>query len=266
MAAVLIPVAMATLIGLILLWPSDTSDAQRAAEKYFPPGTLYPTGVIVAIEPYDCGIPGPPDQGGTSQTCARATVTVENGPEATENVAIELPPELYAAGVDTGVRVVMNRAPGGGDPDLLYSFNDFARGFPIAVLFLAFAVAAIAVARLRGLASILGLGFAFFILLKFMLPGVLAGTSPVLIGLVGSSAIMLVVLYLAHGFSARTTTALLGTLFGLGMVTALGSIGQSARGSPDWQARRMSSCGALPPSSTCPVLCCAGSSSPDSAS
>ncbi len=35
MAAVLIPVALATIIGLVLLWPSGTSDAQRAAEQYF---------------------------------------------------------------------------------------------------------------------------------------------------------------------------------------------------------------------------------------
>ncbi len=227
MAAVLVPVALATIIGLVLLWPSGTPDAQQAAEQYFPAGTLYPTGEVVAIEPYECGVPGP-GADSAAQTCATATVTVEDGPEANENVRLDLPPDVYGAGIEPGVRVVMNRAPGNGDPDELYSFNDFARGFPIAMLALAFAIAVIAVARLRGLASILGLTFAFFILLKFMLPGLLAGSSPVLIGLVGSSAIMLVVLYLAHGFSARTTTALLGTLFGLAMVTALGALGQSA--------------------------------------
>lgn len=111
MAAVLIPVALATVIGLILLWPSGTSDAERAAEQYFPEGTLYPTGVIVAIEPYDCGVPGaepgPNDAG--RQICAIATVTVEDGPEATENVRLDLPPDVYGAGIDTGVRVVMSR-------------------------------------------------------------------------------------------------------------------------------------------------------------
>ncbi|MBA3368087.1 MAG: YibE/F family protein [Geodermatophilaceae bacterium] len=227
MAAVLIPVALATIIGLVLLWPSGTSAAQQAAEQYFPEGTLYPIGEVVAIEPYDCGAPGA-GAAGQSQTCARATVTVEDGPEANENVRLDLPPDVYGAGIEPGVRVVMSRAPGNGGADELYAFNDFARGFPIATLALAFAIAVIAVARMRGLASILGLTFAFVILLEFMLPGLLAGSSPVLIGLVGSSAIMLVVLYLAHGFSARTTTALLGTLFGLGMVTALGALGQSA--------------------------------------
>jgi len=183
----------------------------------------------VAIQPYECG--GSTGGGGADAgplICATATLTMEDGPEANENVRVELAPDVYAAGVEPRVRLVLSRAPGNGDPDEFYSFNDFARGFPIATLALAFAVAVIAVARMRGLASILGLSFAFVILLKFMLPALLAGSSPVLIGLVGSSAIMVVVLYLAHGFSARTTTALLGTLFGLGMVTALGAIGQSA--------------------------------------
>lgn len=228
MAAVLIPVALATVLGLILLWPSGNSEAQEAAAQYFPEGTLYPTGEVVAIEPYECGFPGTDPGNQPSQTCATATLTVEDGPEANENVRLDLAPDVYGAGVEPGVRLVLSRAPGNGDPDELYAFEDFARGIPIAILALAFAVAVIAVARWRGLASILGLSFAFAILLKFMLPGLLAGSSPVLIGLVGSSAIMLVVLYLAHGFSARTTTALLGTLFGLGMVTALGALGQSA--------------------------------------
>jgi uncharacterized membrane protein len=38
---------------------------------------------------------------------------------------------------------------------------------------------------------------------------------------------MFVVLYLAHGFSARTTTALVGTLFGLTLVAVMGSVAVS---------------------------------------
>jgi uncharacterized membrane protein len=84
------------------------------------------------------------------------------------------------------------------------------------------------VARLRGLAALAGLAFAFVVLLQFVLPGLLADDSPTLVSLVGSAAIMFVVLYLAHGFSARTTTALVGTLFGLTLVAVLGSIAVSA--------------------------------------
>ena len=97
-----------------------------------------------------------------------------------------------------------------------YGFSDYARGTPIVVLAIAFAVVVGAgrpAARAGRRWS--GWRFAFFILFRFVLPGLLAEESPTLVSLVGSSAIMFVVLYLAHGFSARTTTALVGTLFGL---------------------------------------------------
>ena len=45
-----------------------------------------------------------------------------------------------------------------------------------------------------------------------------------MVGLIGSSAIMFVVLYATHGFSARTTTALVGTLFGLVLIAGLGYV------------------------------------------
>ena len=87
-----------------------------------------------------------------------------------------------------------------------------------------FFVLVVGVARWRGFASVVGLLFAGFILLEFMFPALIQGQNPVWVGLVGSSAIMFVVLFLAHGFTARTTTALVGTLFGLGLSAALGLI------------------------------------------
>jgi uncharacterized membrane protein len=123
--------------------------------------------------------------------------------------------------------LVLTRDPGAeGGPS--YGFYDYERDLPVLLLAILFAVVVVAVARLRGLASLFGLAFAFFILLQFVLPGLLAGDSPTLVSLVGSAAIMFVVLYLAHGFSARTTTALVGTLFGLTLVAVLGSVSVSA--------------------------------------
>jgi uncharacterized membrane protein len=94
----------------------------------------------------------------------------------------------------------------------------------LVVIAVIFAVLVVAVARWRGFASVVGLGFAGFILVKFMFPALVAGSDPILVGLIGSSAIMFVVLYAAHGFSARTTTALVGTLFGLIVSALLGLI------------------------------------------
>lgn len=43
-------------------------------------------------------------------------------------------------------------------------------------------------------------------------------------GVVGSSAIMLVVIHIAHGFSMRTTSAMLGTFAGLLLAAFLGTV------------------------------------------
>jgi uncharacterized membrane protein len=223
MLVVLVPVGLATVVGLFVLWPDgEPTRAQQAAETAQPPGTTYPDARVVSVEPFECGI-----DPAASQTCATAVVEILDDPGAGDFEQIELPPEVVAAGVSEGDRLVLTR-DAGAEGGAAYEFFDYARDIPIIALALTFAVLVGVVARLRGLASLVGLAFAFVILLQFVLPALLAGEPPTLVSLVGSAAIMFVVLYLAHGFSARTTTALVGTLFGLTLVAVLGSIAVSA--------------------------------------
>ena len=162
------------------------------------------------------------------QTCARAVVEVLDGEGAGDFQQIELAAEVVANGRRGGRHPGAHprrRRRGRGRRTTSSTTRATPRSSSLA---LAFAVVVGLVARLRGLASLVGLAFAFFILLQFVLPGLLSEDSPTLVSLVGSSAIMFVVLYLAHGFSARTTTALVGTLFGLTLVAVLGSLSVSA--------------------------------------
>ena len=156
-------------------------------------------------------------------TCASVEARLETGQDKGELVALDVPAENYRAGMQVGDRIKVIRVYNHMAGPPTYGFIDYARQKPIGALAIAFAVVVVAVARLRGLAALLGLGIAFLILIKFMLPALLTGESALLVGLVGSSAIMFVVLYLAHGFSARTTTALAGTLFGLLATAGLGT-------------------------------------------
>jgi len=218
-----VPVGLATIVGLFVLWPSDEpTRAQQAAEVALPPGTTYPEGRIASVEEFDCGL----DPASEPQICANAVVEVLDGPGTGDFAQVELPPEVVAAGVSEGDSLVLTR-DAGAEGGATYGFFDYARDLPIIVLGIFFAIVVGAVARLRGLASLVGLAFAFFVLLQFVLPGLLADESPTLVSLVGSAAIMFVVLYLAHGFSARTTTALVGTLFGLALVAVLGAVAVS---------------------------------------
>ncbi|MGH9186120.1 MAG: YibE/F family protein, partial [Acidimicrobiales bacterium] len=78
--------------------------------------------------------------------------------------------------------------------------------------------------RWRGLASLVALGVSFVVLLTFVLPAILDGRNPLAVAVVGSCLIMFAVLYLSHGVSARTSTAVLGTLVSLGLIGVLGAV------------------------------------------
>ena len=226
MLYVLVPVGLATLVGLVVLWPGgQQTAAQQAAETFLPPGTTYPEATIATLETYECAAA---TESAPAQVCGTAVMVIADGDSRGDYVQVELPPEVVAEGVEVGDELVLNRDPGveSGQPG--YTFQDFPRSTPIVVLALAFTLVVGAVARLRGLLALLGLGFAFVVLLQFMLPALLEGSSPIWVSLVGSSAIMFVVLYLAHGFTARTTTALLGTLFGLALSAVLATLAVAA--------------------------------------
>ncbi|MCZ2826548.1 MULTISPECIES: YibE/F family protein [unclassified Modestobacter] len=226
MLLVLVPVGIATLVGLVALWPSsEQTAAQRAAESFLPSGTTFPEATVASLETYECAAA---TGNAPAQVCAQAVLVVAEGESSGEYVQVELSSEVVAEGIEVGDELLLNRDPGIETGEVTYQFQDFPRSTPIITLALAFTLVVGAVARLRGLLALLGLGFAFFILLQFMLPGLLAGSSPIWVSLIGSSAIMYVVLYLAHGFNARTTTALLGTLFGLALSAVLGTIAVAA--------------------------------------
>ena len=222
LVVVLIPLAIWTLAGLIAFWPGDVSDhIRKDLSLYSVPGVTYPTAKITTITETSCeGMVGS-TPGVEDQTCATIGAELLDGPEKGQTVEVPLNDAIFSSGTEVGQKVKLLRLPIDGQP-ATYQFSDFERRTPLILLTLIFAVAVVAVARWRGLAALIGLAFAGFILVKFMFPALVAGSNPVLIGLIGSSAIMFVVLYAAHGFSARTTTALVGTLFGLILAAGLG--------------------------------------------
>lgn len=213
MLSVLVPVALATIIGLIALWPTSVGSA-GGPELSVQPGT------VVEVREMDNTGSGDPDGlGADDRPGAELDVRVEDGPEAGDEVTVLMQPAVYSAGVEPGDPVLVQRA---GADEGSYQFVDFDRSTPLLTLAIAFAALLILVARTRGALSLVGLAFSGFVVLKFMLPALLAGSSPVAVALTAGSAILITVLYVTHGFSARTTTALLGTLAGMVTATAIG--------------------------------------------
>jgi uncharacterized membrane protein len=103
-------------------------------------------------------------------------------------------------------------------PELQYRVVD-RRGGPLLLLTALFAGAVVLLGRWRGLAALAGLALTMLVLLKFILPALLLGENPLAVALVGSSVLMFVALYIAHGFSVRTSIAVIGALGVLDDVT-----------------------------------------------
>lgn len=220
MVVVLVPIAVWTLVGLIVMWPTDVESHIRSdVSTYTVEGVTTPEGRVVSVAEINCdGLEG--SNPSFESVCADVSVELLQGPERGQTVNVTLTSAVYASGVEPDQRVKLIRVP---IPDAPagYQFSDFSRQLPLVMFGLIFVASIVAVARLRGLIAMIGLGFAGFVMIQFMFPALVSGSNPVMVGLIGSSAIMFVVLYATHGFSARTSTALIGTLFGLVISAAL---------------------------------------------
>jgi uncharacterized membrane protein len=221
LAMVVVAIAVAALVGMVSLWP-DPDDVPKGENPYAGEGVSTVEGTVVEVAPFDCnsGGEGPDQQPSVPGDCAKVTATTDDDDQAVFN----LDPGRYHAGIDVGDDVRMIRIQPAGQ-SASYEFLDFQRGFPLTALAIAFAVLVVLVARLRGLFALVGIGVTLLALTKFMLPAMLAGESPLQVAVVGSTGIMIAVLYLAHGVSIRTTSALFGTIAGIGLTALIGLLG-----------------------------------------
>jgi uncharacterized membrane protein len=215
-AAVLVPFALAVAAGLVLLWPGRLP-------AHAPTGLGFdqPTagGRVTATRTVPC-TGSDPSTGAGQGSCTLVTIRVTSGGDRGRTVQQTLTPDttaVYSAGED----VVLDYSPTA-PPGLRYSIADADRSLPLALLAAVFAVAVVAVGRLRGLAALVALGVSFAVLSLFVLPAVLRGEDPLQVAVVGGGAIMLLALYLCHGLSARTSVAVIGTLVSLALIGVLG--------------------------------------------
>lgn len=209
----LVLAALATIVGLVALWPST----ERPASPYAAEGVTYPRAEVLDLgEP--CPVVTPGTGGDYPESCDVVTVRLVSDRDVQSTVAV--PPGTVGSAIEVGDRVVLAALPREGGTQ--YAWVGVDRTVPIAVMAGAFVLIVGLIARLRGLLALLGLVLAGGVVGFFMLPALLAGESGMLVALVGSSAIMFMVLYLAHGVSVRTSTALAGTLFGLLVTAGLG--------------------------------------------
>ena len=105
----------------------------------------------------------------------------------------------------------------------VFYVTDYVRAGRLYFLIFLFLAAVLVVGRWQGMKAFIGLAATFVILMKFIIPKILAGSNPLLISIIGSLFILMITLYLVHGFNSKTTIAISGTLISL-LVTGLLSI------------------------------------------
>lgn len=211
----LVIVGLAAVIGMAVLWPQPAELERAIVPLEDPPGVSYHDGHILQLTRGCEGVADPAN-------CYLAEVLLLDGEQAEQTVQIELVGPQAMSGLRVGDVVEVARVP---TPDgVFYSYTGTNRLGALLWLTMLFVVAVLAVARLRGLTALLGLVISGFVLTGFMLPALIVGRPGIPVALAGSTAILFVVLYVAHGVSMRTSTALAGTILGLAVTTGLGMV------------------------------------------
>jgi uncharacterized membrane protein len=218
LAAILIPCALATVVGLITLWPGHRHYPVPLQFQTASGGAVtFVTGEVLVSKRGHC-------TGSTTRACLVSAVELKDG----STTGLEFPDGPGAPRLAPGDHVRLARTTDPQNGSAAYVYDDEVRDLPLGLLALAFAVVVVAVARWRGLAALAGLGLAYGVLVLFVLPALLAGEPALPVGLVASAAILFAVLYLAHGPSARTSAALAGTLLSLALTGVLAELATGA--------------------------------------
>jgi uncharacterized membrane protein len=232
-AAILIPFTAAVVVGLVVLWPGGAPPHERTGVGFDRQTQQATVTEVVSVSCKSVNASGGTPTGDTSTaegssaqqqakgTCKKATIRVDTGSDKGRTFTEIVQPD-QSRQLHEGEKVVAAYEPSA-PKDLQYSVTDVNRRFPMALLAGIFALAVVVVGRLRGIMALVALAVSFLVLTFFILPAILQGSNPLLVAVVGSSAIMLIALYLCHGLSARTSVAVLGTLLSLVLIGLLGS-------------------------------------------
>jgi uncharacterized membrane protein len=216
LAATAAVLALATLVGIVVL--RGTGDILEGAERLNLVSEVYDAEVVDSERQ--------PCEGTVEADDVRCDVVrfrLSQGPDDGETIELEFPESPTTPDLDAGDRVVLSYDPDA-SPGFEYQYADRQRRPVLLWLTLLFAAAVIALGRWRGVAALAGLGATIVVILQFILPAVLDGRSPVMVAVVGASAIAYLALYLAHGPRTMTTVALLGTLGALALTVVIASV------------------------------------------
>ena len=210
LALPVLALALVTLVGLIALWPG-AEHHQRASQAF---GGKTIGAKVTAVRDIRC--PGP-----TAQRCRQLEIKV-----GTRSAPLTLGPVNLAPGIERGdaIRVQPVAAPSGARHVEPYEFAGLDRRGTLLWLLVAFGALVVVMTRWRGLLALAGFALSLLLVTGFVVPAIAQGSSPVLVALVGSLAVMFITVGLTYGISPQSAAAILGIAGSLLFATVVGTI------------------------------------------
>lgn len=200
MRAILITILL-TVAALFLTQPCF------AASQPLTPQTSYAKGEVVTIQ----------KQGIQSSAAGKnlyqdVKIHIDEGADKGKTVSTEYGGDVQISKSDllkVGDIVVLQKTSIGSKSS--YSIIDKYRLDIVMWLAGGFLLLVLLVAGRKGAGSIAGMIISLFVIMMFIVPQILAGRDPLFISIIGAFIIMIITIYLAHGFSKQTTVAVLST-------------------------------------------------------
>ncbi len=203
LVAIVVLAGVLALSGIALLWPGGldlgTPDQEPlVGARVLDVEVIEQAGPSASLSPLD------------ASGLILLEVEILEGESAGTVLVLDLPAEGYPEfRVGDVVELIASDIPGQGTT---WFVTDVRRLGALGWLMLAFVGGVLMVGRWRGLRALVGLAISLWVVIGFMLPAILSGSSPPVVALVGGTAILLVTLYLSHGLNPMTTAAAVGTL------------------------------------------------------
>jgi uncharacterized membrane protein len=157
------------------------------------------------------------DQAGVEQPYQRLRLRITSGSLVGQKVEVEhgvLGLSSQALTFQPGDRVIVERTATLDGTDLLL-ITDFVRTGPLLWLTLLFVAATLALSGWQGARSLVGMAASVLVIVGFIVPQILAGRNPLLVAILGSTAMMGISLYLVYGWRPKTHVAVAGLLLSL---------------------------------------------------
>lgn len=200
---------------MIVMWPGDAPDLLEEGI-----GAATERAEVDSVLDESC----PPPQPGA---CRSVTAELRTGPDTGTVVTLALGDAAIAPDIEVGDSIRLSRAAGAPEGALPsaspgYNFVDFERRAPMLWLALGFAALVVIFGRTRGALSLLGLAASLLVIVLFVVPAILDGSAPLAVAVVGSMAVMMLTISLAHGLGPKSVAAMLGTTLSLSLVALLG--------------------------------------------